>query len=440
MNLQQTLTTVSRGKLDPDFGEAGKVFLKTPDPLDQEFTQRGLLVDTLGNTFISGDVLRSTARSDYCCVKLDTQGKVDTAFGKDGYVTGRFDRDDGGITHSHAHEIVELDDGKLLLIGIFFDGSLKKSKALVRLNSDGSLDLKFGQQGKAIIDLKDESNHLQISREPSSLAAKSQGENHPSTVLPDGRILLHESVGWGFEKTTTAVIRLSADGVLDTSFNQQGIVHISHPNFAHTLLNDLLAKQDGTYVLAGTVYNDDGYSASALLTQLTHAGKIDASFADNGYLLVTPEQNIIDLSIEKIIEQTNRRLLAVGYTGGGNVSGLLVSREADGSQNIQFNRGKSLLTKLDGYQTVWQSASILSNGNILVFGKLSSDAANYVVARFIDDGTLDKSYANGKGWRMFAIEQAFRSAVAFTEGKATFLGRVIVAGRPVPCVARGLIE
>jgi uncharacterized delta-60 repeat protein len=440
MNLQQTPTNVSQGRLDPDFGDNGKVILETPDPLDQQLLMRGLLVDTLGNTYIAGDVLRSTRRSDYCCVKLDARGNLDKTFGKAGYVTGRFDDDNGGITHSLAQEIVELDDGKLLLIGIFFDGDLKLSKALVRLNSDGSLDLEFGQQGKVIINLKGESKRLRSSNEPSRFAAQSPSESLRSTVLPDGRIILHEHVGWG-GKTTTAVIRLSSSGVLDDTFGENGIVQISYPDFPHTYLNDLLAKQDGTYVLAGYVSNNNLTAASGLLTRLTHAGEIDTSFADNGYHLVTPEQSHFDFFIEKLVAQTNRRLLALGDTYDGGVAGLLVSREADGSVNIQFNRGRPLLTQLDGHQTVWHSASILGNGKILVFGEVNiSGTTSHVVARFIDDGTLDTSYANGKGWRMFDIGEAFRDAVGFTEGKVTFLGSVVFEGRYEYCVARGLIE
>ncbi|PTT32526.1 hypothetical protein [Pseudomonas sp. HMWF021] len=438
MNLQQTPTNVSQGRLDPDFGDNGKVFLKTPDP-DQQLLMRGLLIDTLGNTYIAGDVLRATLLSDYCCVKLDARGNLDKTFGKAGYVTGRFDDDNGGITHSLAEEIVELDDGKLLLIGTFFDGSLKLSKALVRLNSDGSLDLEFGQQGKVIINLKGESKRLRSSNEPSRFAAQSPSESLRSTVLPDGRITLHEHVGWG-GKTTTAVIRLSSSGVLDDTFGENGIVQISYPDFPHTYLNDLLAKQDGTYVLAGYVSNNNQTAASGLLTRLTHAGEIDTSFADNGYHLVTPEQSHFDFFIEKLVAQTNRRLLALGDAYDGGVAGLLVSREADGSVNIQFNGGKPLLTKLDGLRTIWLSASIMGNGKIQVFGQVVTAGSNFVVARFIDDGTLDTSYANGKGWRMFDIGEAFRDAAGFTEGKVTFLGSVGFAGRREYCVARGLIE
>ncbi|MFJ2528837.1 hypothetical protein [Pseudomonas helmanticensis] len=440
MNLPQTQTSMSQGALDPAFGDNGKVFLKPPDTQDQAFDMRGLFVDALGNTYIAGSILRSTGRSEYCCVKLDAQGNLDKKFGAAGYVIGHFGDDNGGLRNSHIHEIVKLDDGKLLLIGIFFDGNSNRLKALVRLNADGSLDLKFGQEGQVIIDLNDESKLLHKSHEPSRFAEQTQGENPRSTVLLDGRILLHELAHWGWEKTTTAVIRLSASGVLDDSFGKNGIVHISHPDFAHTELNDLLVKQDGTYVLAGHVYNDDLNADPALLTRLTDAGQIDTSFADHGYRLVTSEQNYLDFHIEKLVAQTNRRLLVVGQTHRGDVAGLLISREADGSKNIQFNGGEPLQTKLDRYQTTWHNASIMRDGKILVFGLIStSDTPSCVVARFIDDGNLDTSFANGKGWQMFAIGEGFRVGAGFTEDKVTFLGHVIVEGRREYCVARGLI-
>lgn len=392
------------------------------------------MVDKTGRTYIAGSIGQSTGNA-YYLIRLDINGVHDTQFGQNGYVTGQFE--DGEGSHSFANEIVEQADGKLLLIGSFFQASLKRAIGVVRLDVAGNLDPAFNKTGKVAVYLSDDDPAHQTHQQLLN-PTNSESGSQRSTVLPDGKIVLHTTVGRDGNKIATAVIRLLPDGTLDVEFNQGEIAYVLHPNFTHTELYDLLAKQDGTYVLAGCVRSNHPYRA--VLNRLTATGKIDDSFANDGFEVMDPVENSLSVNVLKVIGQTNKRLLSVGYTEPAH-HGVLISRESDGKPNIQFNAGEPLLSRLQGIDTLWLDASIQSSGHILVAGLSHlSSGFNYVIARFIDDGRLDTDFADGKGWRVFDMERGVWRGAAIAEGKLTFLGQRQVGGQRVPCVGRGLIE
>ncbi|MDM8190317.1 hypothetical protein EVS84_02725 [Pseudomonas koreensis] len=425
---------ISPGNFDPTFGNQGVAIPEKPPYVSGNLVLRGLMVDKSGRTYIAGSVGQSTGNA-YYLIRLDINGVHDTQFGQNGYVTGQFE--DGEGSHSFAKEIVEQDDGKLLLIGNFFQANLKRAIGVVRLDVAGNLDPAFNKTGKVAVYLSDDGAAHQTHQDLLN-AANSKTAGQRSTVLPDGKIILHTTVGRAGNKVATAVIRLLPDGTRDIEFNEGEIAYVLHPDFTHTELYDLLAKQDGTYVLAGCVRSNHPYRA--VLNRLTATGKIDESFAVDGFEVIDPVENPLNVNVLKVIGQTNKRLLSVGYTERAH-HGVLISREADGKPNIQFNAGKPLLSRLQGIDTLWLDASIQSSGHILVAGlsRLSS-GFNYVIARFIDDGKLDTGFADGKGWRVFDMERGIWWGAAIAEGKMTFLGQRQVDGQRVQCVGRGLIE
>jgi uncharacterized delta-60 repeat protein len=425
---------ISPGKFDPTFGNQGVATPKKPPDFSGDLVLRGVMVDKSGRTYIAGSVGQSNGDA-YYLIRLDSNGVHDTQFGQSGYVTGQFE--DGEGSHSFANEIVEQADGKLLLIGSFFQANLKRAIGVVRLDVAGNLDPAFNKTGKVAVYLTDDDTaHQKHQQLPN--AANSKTASQRSTILPDGKIVLHTTVDRDGNKVATAVIRLLPDGTRDIEFNEGEIAYVLHPNFTHTELYDLLAKQDGTYVLAGCVRGNDPYRA--VLNRLTATGKIDDSFAVDGFEVMDPIENSLSVNVLKVIGQTNKRLLSVGYTEPAH-HGVLISRESDGKPNIQFNAGKPLLSRLQGIDTIWLDASIQSSGHILVAGLSQvSSGFNHVIARFTDDGKLDTDFADGKGWRVFDLERGIWTGVAIGEGKMTFLGQRQVDGQRVQCVGRGLIE
>lgn len=433
----QPSTSNNEGQFDPAFGTHGLALLNASETEGTWILPKGLGVDSTGRIYIVGTEHISRERASYWCMRMSASGVVDRTFGKAGYVTGEFDPNEGGRSYSAINEVVELRDGKILLIGDYHDGSFATWIGLLRLLPDGSPDPEFGDTRQVLIPLGSLSANRKL-RDENSLATPLARSFSHGPVLPDGKILVQAQIHDGLEQTQSVVIRFMPNGALDTTFNRTGKVRVAHPDYPHTLLTDIGVDHEGKYALSGYCFGQSHWQSDALFSKLEITGALDTSFATAGYLVVKPDSDEQHFYIHKLVTQTNRRLLGVGYEHPEGKQGLLISRESDGSANIQFNRGEPLLTRLDGRSTLWASATIQQDASILVFGYLS-DPARTVVAKFTDRGELDKTLGAGTGWLQFDVMSGFTHASLLTDHSVLFIATVMVNGRRVSCVARGLL-
>jgi uncharacterized delta-60 repeat protein len=86
--------------------------------------------------------------SDFAIVRYNSNGSLDNTFDTDGIVTLDFDNtDDYG-----SSVIIQPEDGKIIVVGYSFINSIYQL-TLARYNSNGSLDNTFGTNGKVVTDL-----------------------------------------------------------------------------------------------------------------------------------------------------------------------------------------------------------------------------------------------------------------------------------------------
>jgi uncharacterized delta-60 repeat protein len=149
----------------------------------------------------------SDCYSDIEVARFNPNGRKDTSFGNgNGFVT----TDINGMSDS-AGAIAIQSDGKIVVGGLTevpsdpFQG-LNTRPALVRYNPDGTLDTGFGNGGKV-------TTALSVTR----------AEIYDIALQSDGKIV---AVGQFYQggQTTFLVIRYNADGTLDSSFGNVGIV------------------------------------------------------------------------------------------------------------------------------------------------------------------------------------------------------------------------
>jgi uncharacterized delta-60 repeat protein len=141
-------------------------------------------------------------------------------------------------------------DGKILVSASVW-GDYHRHLALLRYNSDGSVDSGFGSGGVATTDF-----------------ASADDRARYVAVQPDGKILVAGSVHNSAGKSALAVARLNADGSLDTSF---------HPS-SHLLSGTVGYTENGAAVaLAGSVQVYD-----AELAAQGHYGGASVSLARHG--------------------------------------------------------------------------------------------------------------------------------------------------------------
>lgn len=85
--------------------------------------------------------------TDFLAARFNTDGSLDTTFGTNGWTATGFD-----LSDSQVKDVALQNDGKILLSGFAYNNSTGKySMATARLNADGTLDTTFGASGKVTV-------------------------------------------------------------------------------------------------------------------------------------------------------------------------------------------------------------------------------------------------------------------------------------------------
>ncbi len=191
----------------------------------------------------------SNGGNDFLLARYHTGGKIDTTFGTNGVIT----TDVGGVNEI-AHSMALQSDGKIVVAGSSNNGS-DFDFAVVRYNSDGSLDNSFSVNGMVTSDFGDVDD--------GSRSVKLQ---------PDGKIVV---AGFTTNESQTinrpALVRYNEDGTLDNSFGVNGKVVA---NLEGTYSSSIL-QPDGKIIAIG------GFSSIALLRYHLD-GTLDTDFGVNG--------------------------------------------------------------------------------------------------------------------------------------------------------------
>jgi uncharacterized delta-60 repeat protein len=172
---------------------------------------------------------------------------------------------------------------------------------------------------------------------------------------------------------------------LDATFAGSGKTLIG---FGALAMADALAIQsDGRIVVAGLTNNGSGSSGLAL-ARLNTNGSPDLSFGVNGKM-TTPG---VDNASAVAIQPDGKILAAGGYSGFE-----LARYTTNGSLDTSFGTNGIAVALLGTDGGTAQALSIQSDGKIIVSGFAHSSAgpAQFALARFNSNGTLDTSFGGG---------------------------------------------
>ena len=108
------------------------------------------------------------------------------------------------------------------------------------------------------------------------------------------------------------VVRLAADGTLDAAFGAEGIVSADFVrNCRHAYA--VIQQSDGKLVLAGTAstpgLNEEEVSSDMALARFNADGSLDTTFGNAG--LVTLDLDIFDYAVD-VIQQADGKLVVAG--------------------------------------------------------------------------------------------------------------------------------
>jgi len=239
------------GDLDPTFGTGGKVTTDIQGDFDKA---RAVAIQADGKIVVAGSALNG-ANIDFAVLRYNTDGSLDTTFGTDGKVlTPVLDSDDFALA------VAIQPDGKIVAAGLAVTGA--DDIAVVRYNTDGSLDTTFDGDGKATFSILVGFNDIA----------------NAVAIQPDGKIVLAGSTNNGSDDDF-AVIRLNPNGSLDSTFNAIGI-----STFAildnDDVANAVVLQPDGKIVIAG--FTDNGQDTDFAAARLNPNGSLDLSFGVGG--------------------------------------------------------------------------------------------------------------------------------------------------------------
>jgi uncharacterized delta-60 repeat protein len=298
-------------------------------------------------------------------------GQLDSSFGKGGIFLAQ----NAGLTNTLAAAVAFDSQGRILVAGQA-PVSSGEQPAVVRLNSNGTLDTSFGNHGVATIDLK-------------------QGGGELATCLavqPSGKIVIGVSFGTADFTTALALARFNQNGTVDTSFGNSGLVNIFIGGGETAYL---VQQPDGRLLLGGGM----------LMARTTADGILDTSFGQNGIATLVAAANSI------VLQPDGKILAASGPTGlAETVPNMSIEFAPVASTIARYNPNGALDTT---FATQGRSASIVGvsaallqiNGDIVAVGPILSKSfvatspsltfeTEFAVARYNANGGVDPMFGS----------------------------------------------
>jgi uncharacterized delta-60 repeat protein len=350
------------GDLDPTFGTGGKVTTDIQGDFDKA---RAVAIQADGKIVVAGSALNG-ANIDFAVLRYNTDGSLDTTFGTGGKVlTPVLDSDDLALA------VAIQPDGKIVAAGLAVTGA--DDIAVVRYNTDGTLDTTFDGDGKATFSILVGFNDIA----------------NAVAIQPDGKIVLAGSTNNGSDDDF-AVIRLNPNGSLDSTFNAIGI-----STFAildnDDVANAVVLQPDGKIVIAG--FTDNGQDTDFAAARLNPNGSLDLSFGVGGK--VSSGVKVGDDIGTSAALQADGKIVVAGYgrDSGSDTDFAAVRYNTNGSLDNTFDTDGKVTTKVKAADDFARSVAIEPDGKIVIAGETDNGLnLDFAVVRLNTDGSLDTSF------------------------------------------------
>ncbi|MFO0455309.1 MAG: Ig-like domain-containing protein, partial [Planctomycetota bacterium] len=307
---------------------------------------------------------------DFALVRYNANGSLDSSFGTGGRVITSFG---GGFDAGLCAAIQP--DGKILVAGVATVGS-NTDVALVRYNTDGSLDTSFGTGGKVT----------------TAINVGSSSTGYGITLQSDGKVIVAGSAGNG-SNDDFALVRYNANGTLDTSFGGGDGIVTTAIGTTGEYARSVTLQPDGKIVLGG--YSEIGGNFDFALVRYNPDGSLDSSFGTGGKV-TTAIGTGMDIGQSVTLQPDGKIVVGGGSLMGSNLDFALVRYNADGSLDTTFGTGGKVTTALSASVDQGNSVTIQSDGKIVVGGTaLIGSTEGFALVRYNADGSLDNSFGAG---------------------------------------------
>jgi uncharacterized delta-60 repeat protein len=419
------------GTFDTGFGSGGKVTTNLPN--SRPDYGRALALQPDGKILVAGYSNRPTTGDDFVVARYNANGSLDTTFDGDGILTTDIltNRED------RASSIALQSDGRIIIAGYTSDPSFKDNFAVVRYNTNGSLDSGFGGTGKVTTDLNlnsdDFGNGLTVQGDGKVIVAGQSGDdfglvrynpngtpdtgfgggdgivttNFGSGAIDIGRAVVVQSNGKitiaGRSRTELAFARYDSNGNLDNSFDADGLVIQNAGNNYISPFGGYSAmalQADGRIVAAGDGWRD-GFANDFTVSRLNPDGTFDLNFGGGDGIASTDINGRFD-EARAVAMQADGKIVVAGSTQNstGGFDFALARYNRNGTPDTSFGNLGRITTDINGHNNDHGYAVALqSDGKILVAGYTNNAADGLVddavLLRYNSNGAPDTSFASG---------------------------------------------
>jgi uncharacterized delta-60 repeat protein len=411
--MAMTTRYLENGAMDTSFSRDGV----TTDQVSGSQTFLGAgAIQPDGKIVISGAVY--FGNYDLMAMRFASNGNLDTSFDADGRVTIT------GAADLFGYGMALQADGKTLI-------GYSNGLSVVRYLSNGVLDNTFDGDGIASVSGSSYST--------TSVAAQS-----------DGKVVV---VGRANASYIPALVRYLSNGVLDTTFSEDGIQFYSTASNSGTSAQGVTIQSDGKIAMTASMegnqfgvirylsngeLDDSSETASyvavnsdrkitvsvstprtgfAAATRYLENGALDATFDGDGKL-----QSVVGISDREhgAVVQADGKLVL----GGTSPSDFKIARYLSNGviDNAFGSSGTATTDFSSGSDAI--KALALQSGNILAAGRAYDSSENKIaVARYLSNGVLDNSFSNdGKQLTDAGTNSLARCVTAQSDGKVVVVG------------------
>jgi len=223
-------------------------------------------------------------------------------------------------------------------------------------------------------------------------------------------------------QTDFLVVRYNADGQLDGTFGQNGLV-ITDFAQGQDCAYAMALQPDGKIVLVGETFYANDHAAIAV-ARYDQNGQLDVSFNQTGQLIT--DVNHYQDRAYAVAVQLDGKLVLAGMTATSHSSDFLVMRyNADGSRDPLFGNNGIVTTDVFGGYDAAHALAIQSDNTIVAVGEVWDNQADFGLVHYKSDGTLDTTFgSSGKVRTDFSRSDDYGCSVAIQQD-----GRIIVVGQ-----------
>jgi len=388
-------TIAQEGTIDLSFGDSGKAITQI-EPSYNNIVRAVV-------TQVDKKILVMSANSDVPSsfytkiVRYKANGAIDSSFGENGILL---------IDSISGFDLKLTSSGKMLLYGQAISYFYK----LLCLNKNGTIDYSFADNGSFSFFID-------------------------SAYPPGGSLVIDTNNKILVTVPGLAILRLTSSGKIDSSFGVNGFTRTNGKlgpglNYFYQITHSLAIESNNNIIAGGSI-SDYGTDFQFAVVRYTADGIIDSSFGTNGLVISTFAKDTINddeiNTLNNIAIQSGNKILIGGhvyYHSTLQPQSILVRLNDNGLYDSTFgNDGKAVL----GDSNVQIGFILLQNDNKIIASGTTKGTTGFVLERLLPDGKIDSTFGiNGFTITLFNGYYATARSLCFQDENIIAAGNLIV--------------